>query len=61
MEKGGGGKFVFLSEINEAIDLKSPSEVIYFDFRKAFDSVPHEEFIYKQCNIGTADLLWLWF
>ena len=46
--------FFSLLDINEAIDLKCTSEVIYLDFREPFDSVPHKEFI------GITGLLWLW-
>ena len=38
---------VFFSEIYEAINSKSTSEVIHLDFFKAFDFVPEEELIFK--------------
>ena len=37
------------------------SDVIYFDFRKAFDSVPHNELLFKLKSLGISGTLWLWF
>ena len=34
------------------------SDVIYFDFKKAFDSVPHNELVK---SMGISGNLWLWF
>ena len=42
---------VFLWEINEAIDLKCTAEVIYLDFRKAFDSSHMKNFCIS-CGIS---------
>ena len=49
--------------------LPSPSEqlceinhdTIFLDFSKAFDSVPHEELLYKLWIMGITGPLWLWF
>ena len=38
----------------------SQSDVIYLDFRKAFDSVAHNELLYKIWKFGIAGNLWLW-
>ena len=35
-------------------------DVIYLDFRKAFDSVAHNELLYKLWNFGITGNLWLW-
>ncbi len=35
--------------------------MIYLDFCKAFDSVPHKELLYKLWRIGITGDLWLWF
>ena len=35
--------------------------MIYFDFRKAFDSVPHNELLFKLKSLGISGILWLWF
>ncbi len=38
---------VFYSEIFESSSAGSQSDVIYLDFAKAFDSVPHKELLFK--------------
>ena len=35
-------------------------DVIYLDFQKAFDSVPHEELLYKLWILGITGPLWFW-
>ena len=35
-------KFFFLEEITKWVDDGSPVDVIYLDFQKAFDKVPHQ-------------------
>ena len=37
------------------------TDVIYFNFKKAFDSVPHSEFLFKLKSLGISGNLWLWF
>ena len=37
------------------------TDVIYFDFKKAFDSVPHNELLFKLKSMGISGNLWLWF
>ena len=34
---------------------------IYLDFKKAFDSVPHGELLFKLHSIGITGNLWKWF
>ena len=36
-------------------------DTIFFDFRKAFDTVPHQELLYKLWLIGITGPLWEWF
>ena len=47
-------------EINNS-DHKISSDIIYLDFKKAFDSVPHKELLFKLWCIGITGPLWLWF
>ena len=37
------------------------SDMIYFNFKKAFDSVPHNELLLKLKSMGISGNLWLWF
>ena len=63
----------FLEEIPKWVDDGSPVDVIYFDFQKAFDKVPHQRLIRKLKSHGmgnsiinwveqwlTGDKGWLW-
>ena len=36
-------------------------DTLYLDFRKAFDSVPHNELLLKLWRLGITGQLWLWF
>ena len=38
---------VFLEEITKWIDEGSPVDIIYLDFQKAFDNVPHQRLLLK--------------
>ena len=49
------------SEIFQSIDDKKVTDVVYFDFRKAFDSVPHDELLFKLWSLGITGELWFWF
>ena len=47
------------AEIHQAVDKRTPSDVVYVDFCKAFDTVPHQELLFKLWNIGiTGSLNW---
>ena len=37
----------FYSQIFSSVDQKNPCDVIFLDFRKAFDTLPHPELLYK--------------
>ena len=44
--------------VNEIINSHSPVEVIYLDFKKAFDSVAHHELLHKLWNFGITGNVW---
>ena len=37
------------------------TDVVYLDFRKAFDSVAHNELLHKLWHFGICGSLWMWF
>ena len=49
------------STINQAADSKNSVDVMYLDFKKAFDSVPHEQLLFKLWQVGIIGPLWKWF
>ena len=50
---------IFLNSIHE--HCKIQTDVIYLDFAKAFDRVPHNELLLKLWKIGITGNLWWWF
>ncbi len=51
---------VFLNDIYASINLNSQTDVIYLDFKKAFDRVAHNELLYKLWTLGITGVLWRW-
>ncbi len=54
-------KFVmFFEEITTWVDDGSPVDVIYLDFRNAFDKVPHQRLILKLKSNGMGNSIINW-
>ena len=51
---------VFFEEITKWVDEGSPVDVIYFDFQKAFDKVPHQRLILKLKSHGMGNSIINW-
>ena len=49
------------ADIFNLIEKRSTADAIFLDFRKAFDSVPHPELLYKLWQIGITGDLWQFF
>ena len=50
----------FLEEITKWIDMGSPVDIIYLDFQKAFDKVPHQRLLLKLKAHGIGDSISDW-
>lgn len=50
----------FLEEITESIDNGEDVDVIYLDFCKAFDKVPHKRLLKKLCSYGIVGKVFNW-
>ena len=51
---------LFLHMVHQSLNCNSNCDVIYLDFRKAFDSVPHNELLIKLWSIGITGNCWYW-
>ena len=51
----------FLEEITKWVDDRSPVDVVYLDFQKAFDKVPHQRLLFKlkAHGIGNDVITWI--
>ena len=49
-----------LEEITKWIDVGSPVDIIYLDFQKAFDKVPHQRLLLKLKAHGIGDSITDW-
>ena len=47
--------------IYDHLDKNIPADVIYLDFKKAFETVPHNELLLKLWKLGITGPLWTWF
>ena len=52
---------VFLDSILNNDGCRVQSDILYLDFRKAFDSVPHSIVLVKMWNLGVRGHIWSWF
>ena len=50
----------FFEEITKWVDDGSPVDVIYLDFQKAFDKVPHQRLILKLKSHGMGNSIITW-
>ena len=50
----------FLEEITKWIEVRSPVDIIYLDFQKAFDKVPHQRLLLKLKSHGIGDSITDW-
>ena len=50
----------FLEDVTKWLDEGSPVDIIYLDFKKAFDKVPHQRLLLKQAHgIGNGMINWI--
>ena len=51
---------IFLNDVHSSLQCKSQTDVIYLDFRKAFDNVSYNELLTKHWCIGIRGKIWCW-
>ena len=51
---------LYLDRVHKSLNVNAQCDVIYLDFRKAFDSVPHNELLLKFWNVGITGNTWHW-
>ena len=49
------------SKVSTSIDQHHTTDVVYLDYSKAFDTIPHSELLYKLWRFGITGPLWMWF
>ena len=53
-------QLVSIKEWQKNLDDSIPTDVVYLDFRKAFDTVPHKKLLYKLSKYGIKGSLLTW-
>ena len=48
---------MFWEEITKWIDVRSPVDIMYLDFQKALDKVPHQRLLFKLKAHGIGDII----
>ena len=56
----GTNLLVFLEEVTSYLDSGYPVDVIYLDFKKAFDKVPHQRLLLKFASHGISGNVLKW-
>ena len=51
---------VFFHHLQEHLNNMSQVDVVYLDFKKAFDSIVHNVLLYKHWRFGITDNIWHW-
>ena len=51
---------VFLNKVYDSIHRNAQTDIVYLDFKKAFDTVSHSELLYKLWSFGITGNLWRW-
>ena len=50
----------FLEDITSCVDSGNPVDVVFLDFQKAFDKIPHKRLLCKLEGLGIRDCLLNW-
>ena len=50
----------FLQKTYTSVDLNTQTDVVYLDFKKAFDRVAHNELLFKLHSTGIGGNVWSW-
>ena len=51
---------LFLNKVHQSLNHNATYDIIYLDFHKAFNSVPHNELLMKLCKIGITGNWQFW-
>ena len=51
---------LFYTKVLDTLGEGKQCDVIFLDFSKAFDTVPHQELLLKLRSLGVSEKLWIW-